>query len=72
MDASTTISLEPVCSAVADNSTVPGCDSPVGLMLTLATLVPSRAMISACLQAFNNVSVGRIVRVLKVWGIMAR
>src|SRR5512142_3416286 len=69
MVAATTVSFEPVSSDWAEISTEPGSRSPADLISRRATLEPSRAKISACLQALSSAGVERMVRDLYERGL---
>jgi hypothetical protein len=63
MLASITVWLKPVSSDWPEISTVPGWLSEPGVIWMRAMCVPSRAKISACLQALRMAGVEMTVRV---------
>ena len=69
--ASTIVSFFPVSSEVAVISTSLGCNCPLpDLMLRRATFDPSRAKISACLQALSSEAVDASVREVYLRGMI--
>src|SRR4030067_976581 len=70
MEAVISVWFCPVSSDWPEISTMPGFNSPPGVMLIRAMREPSRAKISACLPALRNSSVESTVRVWQLRGMI--